>query len=152
MLDTGAQPNIIKKSSLNAQAFIKTNETIQLTGITENVANTLGTTTVYIFDSPVVFHIVPDDFPVITQGILGSSFFTQYNACIDYRNHEITWHNRSIPFKTRESVVLPARTKFGLIVRISNPEIKVGYISRLRVCDGVLGGEALVLIINHILE
>lgn len=149
MLDTGAQPNILKKGCIRKQVRMNQEKRIQLTGITEDVVHTLGTVEARISGIPVVFHVVPDDFPIIPQGILGSSFFTEYNACIDYRGNCVTWCDCTFPFKIKESIVIPPRTNYGLVIRILNPEIKTGYLPRLRACDGVYAGDALVTCINN---
>lgn len=111
MLDTGAQPNIIKKGCLRENGDIDTKDIIKLTGITEEVVETLGSIQAYIDQIPITFHIVENDFPIITQGILGSTFFTNNHVCINYGKKEITWKNNVLPFKQRESVVVPPRIK-----------------------------------------
>ncbi|XP_036142126.1 uncharacterized protein LOC118645358 [Monomorium pharaonis] len=149
MLDTGAQPNIIKQGCLQRKIEVNNQEILQLTGITEDAVNTLGSIQVQIFNILVTFHVVPDDFPIIQQGILGTSFFTEHNACIDYSNSTVTWHNCAIPFKEQETVVIPPRTNTGFVIRVSNPEIKTGYLPRLHICDGVFAGDSLVTCINN---
>ena len=149
MLDTGAQPNIIKKECINSDVYINKKDIIQLTGITENVVNTLGSIIAHISSTPVTFHVVPDEFPIITQGILGSTFFTEHNACINYGNQLITWRNCSFHFKEKESIIVPPRTNSGVTIRISNPEIKTGYIPRMKIDrEGVYAGESVVTCIN----
>ena len=148
MLDTGAQPNILKKECINNNIQINYEEIIQLTGITENVVNTIGSITAHISGVPVIFHVVTDDFPIITQGILGSSFFTEHNACINYGNKLVTWRNCAFPFKVRESIILPPRANIGFAVRVANPEIKTGYLPNFSSIKGVFAGNSLVTCIN----
>lgn len=111
MLDTGAQPNIIKKGCINENIELNCNEIIRLTGITEDVVITLGTIVAHISNVPVTLHVVPDEFPIITQGIIGSSFFIENNACINYGEQIITWGTNAFPFKQIETIVIPPRTK-----------------------------------------
>ena len=148
MLDTGAQANVIKRGCINNNVRINNKEIIQLTGITEDVVNTLGTTVANIYNVPVIFHVVPDEFPIITQGILGSSFFNEQNACINYANKFITWHDCAFPFKNQETVVIPARTNMGVTIRIANPGIKTGHCPPLKGPEGVYSGDCLVTCIN----
>lgn len=148
MLDTGAQPSLIKKGCLNINAQISRQETIQLTGITKNIVNTLGTVVVNISHAPVTFHVVNDEFPIVTQGILGSSFFSEHQALIDYPNQRVILQDIIYLFKDKESIVLPARTNMGVIARVLNPEIGTGYLRRLDGCEGVIAGDALVTCIN----
>ena len=149
MLDTGAQPNLIKIGSLNSNIHIDPRNIIHLTGITDSVVNTLGTARIYILRVPVTFHVVTDDFPIIQQGILGSSFFTEHNAQIDYGTQCVSWRNHIFPFKERESIIVPARSNTGFVIRISNPEIKTGHVPRLHVEDGIFLGDCLVNCINE---
>jgi len=149
MLDTGAQPNIIKIGSVNPNLKIEYFEKLQLTGITTNVVETIGSIKARILRVPVTFHVVADDFPIISQGILGSSFFITNNAQINYGTNCVTWRNRTFPFKERESIIVPPRTSTGFMIRISNPEIKTGYLSRLFTRDGVFMGDSLVTCINN---
>lgn len=148
MLDTGAEPNLIRKGSLNDDIFIDNRETI-LTGITENVVDTLGTIEAIISQTPVVFHVVPDDFPIVAQGILGSLFFSEHRARINYDTNQITWHGNTFNFKTGETIVLPPRSKFGFMIRVSNPEIKTGYLLQLYACKGIYAGDCLITCINN---
>ncbi|KYN19312.1 hypothetical protein ALC57_08339, partial [Trachymyrmex cornetzi] len=133
-LDTGAQPNIVKKSCINSNIIVNNKEILQLTGITEEIVTTLGSVKIYISSTPVTFHVVPDDFPIISQGVLGSTFFIERHACINYAKNCVTWHGQSLPFKGRESIKIPARTNFGFTIRISNPEIKTPTPSHIRRC------------------
>lgn len=64
------------------------------------------------------------------QGILGSSFFVEYHARIDYVTSYVAWKQHRIPFKTVESTVVPSRHNIGFIIKVSNPEIKTGYLLR----------------------
>jgi len=100
MLDTGAQPNIIKISTLNRTIPIDSKQILKLKGITKNMVKTLGTVHAYLFNTPIIFHVVRDDFPIMQQGILGSSFFTDHHAQIDYGTSCVTWKQHKIPFKT----------------------------------------------------
>ena len=149
MIDTGAYPCIIKKGCVHGSISINANEKLQLTGITEDAVNTLGSIEARIIHTTVTLHVVPDDFPIIQQGILGTSFFQEHDACINYAQKILTWGNYSFPFKTQETVILPPRSNSGFVILISNPEIKTGYIPRLRICDGVYAGDSLVTCINN---
>jgi len=149
MLDTGAQPNVIKIGSVNPKLKIDYFEKLQLTGITTSVVETIGSIKARILQVPVTFHVVADDFPIISQGILGSSFFITNNAQINYGTNCVTWRNRTFPFKERESIIVPPRTNTGFMIRISNPEIKTGYLPRLYTRDGVFMGDSLVTCVNN---
>lgn len=77
MIDTGAQPNIIKIGTLNRGVLIDNRQILKLKGIADSVMETLGVTYVHVFNILITFHVVGDDFPIVQQGILGSSFFNE---------------------------------------------------------------------------
>lgn len=144
MLDTGAQPNLIKIGTLHPSVLLYQQHTIKLTGITENIVKTLGIVKISFSNIPVTFHVVPDDFPIIPQGILGTAFFSEHNAQIDFQANCLYWRNQIFPFKKYESIVVPARTNVGFVIRIANPEIRSGYLPRLHTIAGVFIGDSLV--------
>ena len=74
MLDTGAEPNLIKFSTLKKGTAINAKDRLTLQGITEERVEKLGPTRVEISGRPVEFHIVPDSLPITTEGLLGTSF------------------------------------------------------------------------------
>ena len=59
-------------------------------------------------------------------------------------------NGKSFPFETREHIVIPARSRTQSYVIAANPEIRQGYVPRLRVqgTDGVYLGDALVTVTN----
>lgn len=66
MLDTGAEPNIIKRDYINEYDKINQKEIILLAGITDDEVSTLGSVIIYIINTLVTFHVVPNDFPTVT--------------------------------------------------------------------------------------
>ena len=108
MLDTGAQPNLIKESMLKPGIEINAKKRLTLQGITERRIETLGSTYISIAQKPVEFYIVPDSFPVTAEGLLGSSFCSS-GVTISYPEQQIKWGNVIIPF-INNNVSLPARS------------------------------------------
>jgi len=144
MIDTGAVPNVVKQRSIHPETPIVRNEPLFLSGITSGRVETLGTIEVQIMGYPVSLHVVPDYFPIAQEGILGSDFLrdaTNINLLEKY----IEWQGTKIPFSSRETVVIPARSQSTFYVRIKNPQIKIGYVPRLSVCEGVYLGDAVVM-------
>jgi hypothetical protein len=74
MIDTGASANIIKSRSILAVTSINAQDTILLSGITPEKLKTLGTIVAQIHGYPVTLHVIPDNFPIPQDGILGSEF------------------------------------------------------------------------------
>ncbi|EZA47336.1 hypothetical protein X777_16387, partial [Ooceraea biroi] len=97
------------------ESLINESEKWELNGITNESAYTMGSIVIKIFSIPVTFHVVPNDFPCVSQGILSSAFFYHpHNGFIDYQNKRIIWHENVIPFKSQESIMAPPHSTSGL--------------------------------------
>ena len=75
MTDTGAAQNLIKQRVLNPVVPINSKNVIKLTGINDLQLYTLGEVKINIFGYPTIFNIIPNEFPVEEDGVLGSEFF-----------------------------------------------------------------------------
>jgi len=91
----------------------------------------------------VKFHVVPDTFQIREEGILGNDFLGRYSAIINYKTGQVECNGSKIQIKIRDSIVISARYISTSYVKISNPEIKTGLISRLYLGEGICGGDAL---------
>lgn len=144
MIDTGSSLNLIKSKHIAPHVQVDTSEIVQISGITKDYVSTLGRTEIQILDSEVTFHLVKDDFPIEDDGLIGSEFFRTYHADVSYYDRCLRWGINSIPFMKLETIIVPARTKGHFYVRVANPEVKVGYVPRQFISEGVFLGEALV--------
>lgn len=140
MVDTGAAPNIVKLRSIHP---VSRDDPLYLSGITTGRVETLGSIRASYMGYPIILHIVPDNFPIAQEGILGSDFLRDASS-INLIERFVEWQGIKIPFCTRETVVIPARSHATFFLRVSNPEINIGYVPRLRVCDDVYLGDAVV--------
>jgi len=143
MLDTGAAPNLVKKRSVHPETPVHTQEILFLSGITNGRIKTLGSIEVNFMGYPVTFHIVPDNFPIAQEGILGFDFLRDATK-IDFHGKCIHWQGVIIPFALRETIVVPGRSSTTLCLRVTNSEISEGYIPRLSVGQGIYFGDAVV--------
>ena len=89
MLDTGSGPNIIKEKLVPQNVEINYNNILQLNGINDYPVYTLGEIILTLFDAPIIFHIVANDFPITQAGILGNDFFKQTSSTIDYAHERL---------------------------------------------------------------
>ncbi|CAK9824012.1 Retrovirus-related Pol polyprotein from transposon 297 [Anthophora retusa] len=113
MIDTGAEPNLIKISALQPATPVKVTDRIQISGITAGTVQTLGSTDAEIYGTIIRFHVVPHDFPIATDGILGASFLEE-GAEISYTKRRVLWKGLEIPFAnatSRDSKPNPKITK-----------------------------------------
>lgn len=143
MIDTGAAVNIIKQRCINARTPINTRDTISLSGITREQVETLGSIVINAHAHPVTLYVVPDNFAIPQEGILGTEFL-QYSDGINLKEKFVNWHGIEIPFTDREVIVAPARSRSTFCVKVANPDVKIGYVPRLRAREGVYIGDAVV--------
>ena len=146
LIDSGSGPNIIKKGSLKSNVQVNRNEILKLTRITAHYVSTLGLGQVDILGRPVVFHLVEDEFPIPQDGIIGSDFFNQCKANVNYKTNHLEWDDIRIPFEPKEILTIPARTNSQLYIQVANPELKEGYVPKLNLAEGVYLGNALVTV------
>lgn len=143
MVDTGAAPNIIKRRALHPETRIRTDDPLYLSGITSGRIKTLGSAEIELMGHVITVHVVPNNFPIAQEGILGSDFLHDA-ACIDFIKKCIKWQGIQIPFSARETIIVPARSYTTFYVNVANPEVNTGYLPRLRACENVYIGNALV--------
>ncbi|KYQ54036.1 hypothetical protein ALC60_08498 [Trachymyrmex zeteki] len=92
---------------------------------------------------PVALHVVPDNFPIAQEGILGSDFLCDASS-INLSERYVEWKGNRIPFTDRETIVIPARSQGTFYLRVLNTEIHTGYVPRLRVNNDIYLGDAVV--------
>lgn len=98
MVDSGAEINIIKINSINPYIHTSNNELLLLEGITDHSVPTLGSVQININGYYAIFHLVPSNFPINQDGILGSEFLISHEANIDYSNENLIFQNIQVPF------------------------------------------------------
>lgn len=143
MVDTGAALNIIKKRSVVPDTPVSHDDPLYLSGITSGKVETLGSIQATFLGYPILFHVVPNDFPIAREGILGSDFLRDATN-INLADQYVEWKGVRVSFASQETMVIPARSHVTFYVKIRNPEIKVGYIPRLSVCEDIHAGNAVV--------
>lgn len=144
MIVSGSGPNLIKKCAIRAPITINEEEILRLNGITAERVTTLGLVKLSILGRETPFHMVADDFPIPQAGILGSDFLVERNALINYRENQLEWDDGTLPFESDDEIRIPARAYSQIFVKVLNPEVKEGYISRISIEKGVSCGEAVV--------
>lgn len=88
LLDTEAHITILKRSMLNKNIKLNTNEIISMKGITDERCLSLGSVSIIlIFEHLSIahkIHVVQDDFQIPAHGILGKDFIKLQKCQIDY--------------------------------------------------------------------
>lgn len=82
LVDSQAEISIIKKFSLKDDAIINNNNIVNIIGVTEGSVQSLGTINSLLNISEeteidIEFAVVPDSFPIPTDGIIGKDFLKQ---------------------------------------------------------------------------
>lgn len=122
LLDSGAAISVLKVNSLHDETIVNFSS-IEVKGITSEPIKTLGIVTLEI-ETPeiqnkpyhITFHIVPSNFPISQDGIIGNNFLKQTNAVIDYGRSQGTFILKetpvSIKFQTANvNIVIPPRVE-----------------------------------------
>jgi hypothetical protein len=144
MLDTGSGPNIIKENFVPKGKTINYNNILKLSGINEYPVYTLGEITLTIFEKNVIFHVVSNNFPISQSGILGNDFFKQTSSKINYAKECLDISGINVPFFSPETIVAPPRSESTFYIRVENPEIKIGYLPKLKIAHGIYSKETIV--------
>ena len=146
MIDTGAGSNSIKQQAVKTNVKITKFEYLKLTGINEHPVFTLCQITINIFNYLITLNIIPNEVPIEHNGILGTEFFRNNNAKINYAEKQLEINNKIYPFEMQKTILILARTISDFYVRIKNSEQKQGFIPQLlwNLCYGVYLGNTIV--------
>lgn len=148
LVDTGAELNIIKITSLKDHIIINTNKKKKLQGITNEITNTIGSTELEIpigeNNFKTEFFVVDSDFPIPGDGILGEPFLIENQAVIDIGQGEIS-------FSHKNTIEVPARCETVVPVCVNNldMESKGIIIYAQPITDNVSCGNVLNNIVNQ---
>jgi len=120
LLDTGADPNLIKVHNLKPNTAILREDTLYFIDI--GYIKTLGSIEISFMGLQVKFHVLPNNFQIREEGILGNDFLGRYSAIINYKTGQLECNGSKIKIKIRDSIVIPARSISTSYVKISNPK------------------------------
>lgn len=143
MVDTGAAPNILKQRSLHPENVINSQDILTLSGISKHNIPTLGSVTINYMEHAVTLHIVDDNFPIIQEGILGRDFLRDAKL-IELEEGHILWRGIPIPLIQCDSLIILARSRAVIPIRITNVYVTEGYVPRVKIDENLYLGEAIV--------
>lgn len=131
LVDSQADVSIIRRSSLKSTAPINIEEIINISGVTKGVVRSEGSiNTLICVDIRNVEHnfvVVPSDFPIPTDGILGKDFIQTYSCIIDYqtmlfRINLSTDQGFDIPIHvedhTGDTIYIPTDVRFSSLLNL----------------------------------
>lgn len=131
LVDTQADNSIIKIGSIFNKNSINYNEKIWLKGITDEGIESIGTIhcnlTVGQMEIKTKFHVVSEDFPIPSNGLLGKDFIYSNLFKLDYGDMTFTVRSENaevvLPIKTGpqgNTIVVPSRCEVFRIFKINN--------------------------------
>ena len=106
LIDTGSEISIIKRHLVPLDKVINRAETVLLKGVGTGESNTLGTIKIKVFGITTFVHVVPNDFFIPCEGVMGSSFFNEIGSIIDFENKIFKIDNRSTPLNFESNLNL----------------------------------------------
>lgn len=150
MVDTGAEVNLIKIKCIKSNIFINRENKIQIFGINKEGVTTIGEIQVDFGGDVQSYQLVPDDFPVKQDGLLGMPFLK--NSTINL-NKKILYHKiGNFPFLTNAKarlIKIKSRSKQLVELPVINKEdLSVAYMPLIPTGPGVYLGKTLVSINN----
>lgn len=120
IVDTGAEISIFKQGKVKPTQILNPSKRFKVTGITEGFTNTIGETSTNItFPNGLTvnhsFQLVNNEFPILTDGILGRDLFIKFKCTIDYESWLLNFNFQnclvSVPIEDNidNSILIPAR-------------------------------------------
>ena len=144
LIDTGSELNLLKGSCIDGKLRRDRSDIFNLSGIGQGTLKTRGSVLLKILGKLVKFHVVRNNFPISTCGILGMEFLRENLASLKFSNEEITLN---LPESNKVSpcvINLPARVRKYIKLPIENTDLKEGYLESIEAGTGVYLGENLV--------
>ncbi|XP_011860867.1 PREDICTED: uncharacterized protein LOC105558005 [Vollenhovia emeryi] len=144
MIDSGSKFNLIKERFIKEPTIINHDNVAELKGITPGAVFTKGDIKIDFLGQQVLFHVIADSIAFPHDGIIGTPFFKNYGAIINYKRKCLIYDDTTIPFIRIERVYLTERSVTPFYVNILNSEVQEGYLPRCNIPEKVYLGEAIV--------
>ena len=107
-MDTGADISIIKINGTNDKTLIDCSTKLEITGITQGKIFTMGTIKMLLNELMCEVHIVEDEIPIDTEGLIGWDVISSYKGTVDAARKVLEFPNVLIPFIHDERFEIPA--------------------------------------------
>lgn len=122
LVDTQADISIIKVNSIHPNSSINTYNAISIRGVTDGIINSLGTMedTIFIQDTCIThtFQVVPENFNIPSDGIIGKDFLINNKCTINYDDFSLSIPINNLNFKIfmsngpeKNTIVIPPRSE-----------------------------------------
>lgn len=145
LIDSGAEPCLIKEKAVLATTYIDKGRILYLSGITEKIVPTLGKIKATIMGRVTDMHIIPDTFPIEEDGIVGCNFLSEHKAKINWDENCLEVGDMKRPFhQNLNEYTLPPRARQLLKIKLKPTTLKEGLIEKIKIHDDVFIGNAMV--------
>jgi len=155
LIDTGAEISLLKCRNNNLNDLNPKNTT-NISGIGQGTIQSLGTLHLEMCIAnaaiPYEFHIVPDNFPIPGDGIIGLDFIKKYNCILEFHDQEDwftlrpkNFRNINIPIihSLDNEIILPARSEVIRKIQLTSTDTHV-LIPNQELQPGIIIASALV--------
>lgn len=99
LIDTQADISLIKQSSITKEILVNKKDIIHIKGVTNNIIDSLGSVLLnFTINNELVTNklfIVPDNFAIPSDGILGKDFLKPRQSILNYRTMTLIFKNRN---------------------------------------------------------
>lgn len=163
LVDTQADISVLKCRCINDFSEIDQGETIDIKGVTDGIIESLGTIDVNLNHDglaiPQLFHVVPDEFNIGADGIIGKDFLKNYKCNLSYEKMLLSFvydDNRvEIPLHDgpdADTIVLPARCEIARQVRLQTGGKEPRLVDSQEIGNGVMIARTIVNTQNPIVR
>ena len=120
--------SLIKENRINKNVPINKKSVVSISGVTPGECATLGSIQVEINGFLCEAHVVPEEFSIDTDGLLGWDMLTKHQAKINAGNKRLEVGRIVIPFEKDEQFVIPPHARQVIYARVRNTEDKIGFV------------------------
>ena len=120
--------SLIKKNKINKNVPIDQGCVVSISGVTSGECATLGSVKVEINGFLCEAHVVPEGFPIDTDGLLGWDMLTKHQVKINAANKRLEVGRIVIPCEKDEQFVIPPHARQLIFARVRNTEDKIGFV------------------------
>lgn len=148
LIDTGSELNLLKLNVLKAGTVIYNDKLYGLTGISDGLVKTIGWTNVRFRGVTCKMNIVPNEFPIEHDGILGVEFLKDQGAVLSFSDEQIALGRDTrewVSFINHDTVQVPARTRKFCNIKVKNLGKTGGYVPGFQAGPGIYAGECLTI-------
>ena len=109
--DSGADVTVLKQKCITEGVQLDAQEVVAITGVTEGECLSLGRTNMNLGGLNCEVHVVPDTFPIDTDGLLGWKVFEDYGGKINAAEKRLEFGELFFPFVKEESFLIPPQSR-----------------------------------------